>query len=57
MAEKIKMEFSVAISDRDIDAIMDTALCGITHWCGEAIPDGVYLGEHASEQISRGGRL
>ena len=57
MAEKIKMEFGVCISDRDIDDILDTAMYGINYWCDEAIPDGPYIGKCAHEQVSRGGTL
>jgi hypothetical protein len=46
------------LSDQDIDDIMVTALeGGITYWCGKAEVVGKYLGEYASDQISRGGEL
>lgn len=46
------------VSDEDIDDIMSAALDGgITYWCGRAEVVGEYLGEYASEQISRGGSL
>jgi len=46
------------ISDEDIDDIMSAALDGgITYWCCKAEVVGEYLGEYASEQISRGGTL
>ena len=46
------------VSDEDIDDIMSAALDGgITYWCGRAEVVGEYLGEYASEQISRGGTL
>ena len=42
----------------DIDDIMSAALDGgVTYWCGRAEVVGEYLGEYASEQISRGGAL
>lgn len=41
----------------DIDCIMSSALDAIGYWCKEAKVDGDYLGEYASEQIARGGRL
>lgn len=50
--------FNLVISDEDIDDIMSAALDGgITYWCGRAEVVGEYLGEYASEQISRGGTL
>lgn len=45
------------LTEKDIDDIMDAALYGITGWCNEAEVIGDYLGEYASEQISRGGTL
>jgi hypothetical protein len=42
----------------DIDDIIACALeGGINYWCSEAKVIGEYLGEYASEQISRGGIL
>lgn len=50
--------FNVVVTDEDIDDIMCSALDGgINYWCGKAEVDGKYLGEYASEQISRGGTL
>ena len=50
--------FNFVISDEDIDEIMSAALDGgITYWCGRAKVVGEYLGEYASEQISRDGVL
>lgn len=55
---ELNIEFTLSISDEDIDDIMCTALeGGITYWCREARVVGDYLGEYASEQISRGGEL
>ncbi len=46
------------ITRKDIDDIMDAALAdGITYWCRKAKVVGSYLGECASDQISRGGSL
>lgn len=46
------------VSDENIDDIMSAALDGgITYWCRRAEVVGEYLGEYASEQISRGGTL
>ena len=55
---ELNIEFTLPISDEDIDDIVCTALeGGITYWCREARVVGDYLGEYASEQISRGGEL
>ena len=56
---EIKAEIRVELTQEDIDDIMVGALeGGITYWCSEASPEGgEYLGEYASEQISRGGTL
>ena len=49
---------SFVVSGDDIDDIMSVALDGgITYWCGRAEVVGDYLGDYASEQISRGGAL
>lgn len=49
---------SVKITVEDIDDIMVSALeGGITYWCYKEEVVGDYLGEYASEQISRGGSL
>ena len=46
------------VTDQDIDDIMSAVLDGgITYWCCRAEVVGDYLGEYASEQISRGGTL
>lgn len=61
MSEKkfdVKTEIKVDLSQEDIDDIMVGALeGGICHWCSCAEVVGKYLGEYASEQISRGGKL
>lgn len=55
---KIYPEISIDISQQDIDDIMVCALeGGINYWCGEVEVVGEHLGEYASEQISRGGKL
>ena len=55
---KIKVEIEIKITQEDIDDIMSAALDGgINYWCEKAEVDGDYLGEYASEQISRGGNL
>lgn len=46
------------LSETDVDDIMVAALeGGISYWCRAAEVVGDYLGEYASEQISRGGKL
>ena len=46
------------LTQQDIDDIMVTALeGGINYWCSEVEVVGKYLGEYASDQISRGGAL
>ena len=54
----ISVVINFVVSDEDIDDIMSAALDGgVTYWCGRAEVVGEYLGEYASEQISRGGSL
>lgn len=54
----IRMGLEMLLTDEDIDDIMVTALeGGINYWCDEAEVVGEYLGEFASDQISRGGTL
>lgn len=54
----ISSSVNAKVYDEDIDDIMITALeGGITYWCDKAEVVGRYLGEMASEQISRGGEL
>ena len=54
----INVEMSVTITMQDIDDILTTAFeGGINYWCSEVRVDGDYLGEYASEQISRHGGL
>ena len=59
MAFEIEVQIHVHVTGQDIDDIMSSALdSGITYWCREAeVVGGEYLGEYASEQISRGGSL
>lgn len=54
----IPVEQQIKVTTSDIDDIMCAALeGGICYWCGRAEVVGEYLGEYASEQISRGGTL
>ena len=53
-----KATINFKLNMQDIDDIMACALEGsINYWCKEAKVIGEYLGEYASEQISRGGIL
>ena len=53
-----KATINFKLNMQDIDDIMACALeGGINYWCSEAKVVGEYLGEYASEQISRGGIL
>lgn len=48
----------VIVTNEDIDDIMVSALeGGINYWCNAAVVVGQYLGDFASDQISRGGML
>lgn len=54
----VTIERKIKVTQQDIDDIMVTALeGGINYWCRKAKVVGEYLGEYASEQISRGGTL
>ena len=56
--EVLKTELPIEVTQEDIDDIVAGALeGGIDCWCDDVKVVGVYLGEYASEQISRGGRL
>lgn len=49
---------NICVTNEDIDDIMDSAMRGCTYWCDRAeVVGGEYLGEYASEQVSRGGSL
>ena len=55
---EVNIKKTIHITPEDIDDIMCCALeGGITYWCSKAEVIGEYLGEYASEQISRGGTL
>lgn len=57
-SELLDITTNVLVTDEDIDDIMESALsAGITYWCNKVKVEGDYLGEYASEQISRGGNL
>ena len=56
--DRVQVVLKIVITQEDIDDIMASALeGGINYWCGKVEVDGKYLGEYASEQISRGGTL
>ena len=61
MSEKkftVRPQIEVSLTQQDIDDIMVAALeGGINYWCRKAEVVGEYLGEAASDQISRGGIL
>lgn len=51
-------EVPITLTMQDIDDIMSTALDYITYWCKRVeVGEGTYLGEYASDQISRNGTL
>lgn len=55
---EVRAEIKVGLTSEDIDHIMGTAMDGgITPWCARAEVVGSYLGDSASDQISRGGTL
>jgi hypothetical protein len=55
---RVSISLDVDLSQQDIDDIMVAALeGGINYWCREAEVVGEYLGEYASDQISRSGSL
>lgn len=55
---QIKIENIYTVTDEDIDDIMCSALeGGINYWCCQVDVVGKFLGEYATEQISRGGAL
>lgn len=54
----VQSQIEVNLTQKDIDDIMVTALeGGITGWCRHVKVVGDFLGEYASDQISRGGSL
>ena len=58
MTHTISVNLNLKVTNEDIDDIMCSALeGGIAYWCSKANVVGEYLGEYASEQISRGGYL
>lgn len=58
MDHVIKVGMEIKVTQQDIDDIMCAAFeGGITYWCCKAEVVGDYLGEYASDQISRGGKV
>lgn len=55
----LKITADIVITQEDVDDIMSTALDSSTLqcWCSEVNVVGRYLGEYASDQISREGEL
>ena len=57
-SKQIEVKYNIQVTDGDVDDIVSTALeGGINYWCKRAEVVGEYLGEYASDQISRGGTL
>ena len=55
---ELNINYTVEYDNQCIDDIMITALeGGITYWCDRIEVVGDYLGDYASDQISRGGTL
>lgn len=55
---EVCVEITALLTQQDIDDIMVSALeGGINYWCRRVVVQGNYLGEYASDQISRGGAL
>lgn len=55
---EVHAEITARLTQQDVDDIMVSALeGGINYWCRRVVVQGDYLGEYASEQISRGGKL
>ena len=58
MENKVIIHKEIEVTAEDIDDILCASLeGGSTHWCYRVEVIGEYLGEYASEQISRGGKL
>lgn len=54
----VEVHVSIDLTAQDIDDIMVSALeGGINYWCKRVVVQGDFLGEYASEQVSRGGSL
>ena len=55
---EVLVQIRAALTQQDIDDIMVSALeGGVNYWCRRVVVEGDYLGEYASDQISRGGQL
>ena len=55
---EVHAEITARLTQQDVDDIMVSALeGGINYWCRCVVVQGKYLGEYASDQISRGGQL
>ena len=55
---EIEIRKRIKVTNEDIDDIMATALeGGINYWCDKVAVVDKHLGEFASEQISRNGKL
>ena len=55
---EITITQKITVTEQDIDDIVCTALeGGINYWCDDVEVNGDYLGQYASDQISRDGQL
>ena len=55
---ELEIKTKLTVTAEDIDDIIATAFeGGINYWCNKAEVVGDYLGEFASDQISRGGSI
>ena len=55
---EVHAEITARLTQQDVYDIMVSALeGGINYWCRRVVVQGKYLGEYASDQISRGGQL
>lgn len=58
VVETLFIRRAIEVTTEDIDDILCGSLeGGSTFWCDRVEVVGIYLGEYASEQISRGGKL
>lgn len=54
----VEINEKINIAPEDIDTLLEVAFDGgINHWCDNVDVVGDYIGDCASEQISRGGQL
>lgn len=51
----IKNAFSLVITDKDLDSILDTASYGANYWCKKFTAKDKYLGKYATDNVILGG--